>query len=347
MVLSPLLLNSLLPICLRNLTCVTLTRTFVRNRYTRTLPPTILKTILGRDKGKSFGKDATSDSGVQRAINFVSPCLREELLCKMSDPVRDSAHKVTIVGAGMVGVAIANSLLFQVVYSFKFFMDKSFILIMSSSIMSIHKNLINYKCDFFLIMDIMSSSIIFIQKNLINYKCVLGSGTYLDSARFRYMIADRLEIAPSSVQAYIIGEHGNSMVPLWSGVSVAGVQFRDIIPNIGLETDDEKWFEISNYVIKLGATVRCLKGYTNTAIGLSAANIITAILRNSQTIIPVSTLVQGHHDVCHDMFLSLPCTIGENGITQIIRMHITEEEKKLFQSSAETVHKVQKDLKIK
>lgn len=109
---------------------------------------------------------------------------------------------------------------------------------------------------------------------------VIGSGTHLDSARFRYLIADRLGIAPSSVQANIIGEHGDSMgeiyqflifdrdgktmlcyyvqcsiqyfsVPLWSGVNVAGVQFRDIIPNIGLETDDEKWYEISKEVIKL------------------------------------------------------------------------------------------------
>ncbi|CAL1680716.1 unnamed protein product [Lasius platythorax] len=176
---------------------------------------------------------------------------------------------------------------------------------------------------------------------------VIGSGTNLDSARFRYLIADRLGIAPSSVQGYMIGEHGDSMVPLWSGVSVAGVQFRDIIPNIGLETDDERWYEIAKEVVKLGPTVRCLKGYSSTAIGLSATDIIIAILRNTQAIIPVSTLVQGHHDVCHDMFLSLPCAIGENGITHIIRMHMTEYEKKLFQASANIVYDVQKDLNIK
>ncbi|XP_019888360.1 L-lactate dehydrogenase C chain-like [Ooceraea biroi] len=70
-----------------------------------------------------------------------------------------------------------------------------------------------------------------------------------------------------------------------------------------------------------------------------------AILRNTQAIIPVSTLVQGHHDVCNEMFLSLPCAIGENGITQIIRMHMTEYEKKLFQASAGAVYNVQKDVK--
>ncbi|EFN76241.1 L-lactate dehydrogenase C chain [Harpegnathos saltator] len=174
---------------------------------------------------------------------------------------------------------------------------------------------------------------------------VIGSGTHLDSARFRYLIADRLGIAPTSVHGYIIGEHGDSQVPLWSGVNVAGVQFRDIIPNIGLDTDDEKWNDISKEVVRLGAMVRCLKGYSNTAVGLSVGNIVSAILHNTQAIIPVSTLVKGHHDVCHEIFLSLPCAIGENGITQVIRMRITELEKKLFQVSANTVYNVQKDLK--
>ncbi|XP_020290536.1 L-lactate dehydrogenase B chain-like isoform X2 [Pseudomyrmex gracilis] len=175
---------------------------------------------------------------------------------------------------------------------------------------------------------------------------VIGSGTYIDSARFRFMIGDRLGIAPSSVQAYIIGEHGDSMVPLWSGVSIAGVQFRDVIPNIGLETDDEKWHELSKEVVTLGAVVRCLKGYTNIAIGLSASDIVASILYNTQNVIPVSTQVQGHHDIDHDMFLSLPCVIGENGITHVIRMHITEYEKKLLHSSANGVFNVQKKIKV-
>ncbi|KYM84497.1 L-lactate dehydrogenase [Atta colombica] len=404
MVLSLLLSNSLLPICLRNLTRVTLTRDFIRNRYTRTLPPTILTTILGRDKGKSFGKDATSDSKIQRAVNFVSPCLREELLCKMSEPVRDCGHKVTIVGAGMIGVALANSLLFQRITSHiamvdvfpkklegegmdynhgsvfigdpKIEYDTDFCVTSNSKVVAICagirpvkdetrldvvkrnteilKNIIPSLANFspnavFVVISNPVDILAWITWKLSGLPAhqIIGSGTHLDSARFRYLIADRLEIAPSSVQAYMIGEHGLSMVPLWSGVNVAGVQFRDVIPNIGLETDDEKWFEISKYVVKLGSIVRCLKGYSNTATGLSAADIIAAILRNSQTIMSVSTLVQGHHDVNYEMFLSLPCAIGENGITQIVRMHITENEKKLFQASANYVYKVQKDIKIK
>ncbi|XP_024884032.1 L-lactate dehydrogenase-like [Temnothorax curvispinosus] len=404
MVLSPLLSNSSLSICLRNLARVTLTRDFVRNRYTRALPPTILTKVFGNNKGNTFGKDAASGSNFQRALNFVSPCLREELLCKMSEPVRDCGHKVTIVGAGMVGVALANSLLFQRITSHIAMVDvfpkklEGEGMDFSHSSVFIGNPKIEYDTDFCVtsnskVVAICSgvrpvkgeTRLDLVKRNteilktiippLVNYSPnavfivisnpvdilawitwklsglpvhqVIGSGTHLDSARFRYLIADRLGIAPCSVHGYIIGEHGDSMVPLWSGVNVAGVQFRDVIPNIGLETDDERWFEIAKHVVKLGAMVRCLKGYSNTAIGLSAADIIIAILRNTQAIIPVSTLVQGHHDVCHDMFLSLPCAIGENGITQIVRMHITEHEKQLFHASANLVYNVQKDIKVK
>ncbi|XP_011697927.1 PREDICTED: L-lactate dehydrogenase-like [Wasmannia auropunctata] len=405
MVLLPLLSSSFIPICLGNLSRVTLRRNLVRNRYTRTLPPTILTKIFESNKGKTFGKDATSDSKVQKAINFVSPCLREELLCKMSESVRDGTHKVTIVGAGMVGVALANSLLFQRItphiamvdifpkklegegldyrHSSVFIddptieYDTDFCVTSNSKVVAICAGVRAVKGETRLDLVKRNAEILkIIIPPLVNYSPnavfviisnpvdilawvawklsglpvhqVFGSGTHLDSARFRCLIADRLGgIAPKSVHAHIIGEHGDSMVPIWSGVNVAGVQFRDVIPNIGLETDDEKWFEISNYVVKLGAMVRCLKGYSNTAIGLSAADIIKAVLRNSQAIMPVSTHVQGHHDVCHDMFLSLPCAIGEDGITQIVRMHMTEHEKKLFQASANAVYKVQKDIKVK
>ncbi|XP_032669676.1 L-lactate dehydrogenase B chain-like [Odontomachus brunneus] len=402
MVLPSLLSNSSLPLCLRHLVRLTSTCDFVRSRYLRTLPPTILSGVLGRDKGKRFGKDATAGSDLQGVHNFTSPCLREELLCKLSEPVRDCCHKVAIVGAGMVGVAVANSLLFQRITSHiamvdafpkklegegldfvhgsvfmgdpKIEYDTDFCVTSNSKVvviaagvrpikgetrldlvqrnMEIFKNiippLVSYSPNAVFVVvsnpvDILSW-ITWKLSGLPIHK-VIGSGTHLDSARFRYLIGDRLGIAPSSVRGYIIGEHGDSQVPLWSGVNVAGVQFRDIIPNIGLDTDDEKWNDISKEVVRLGAMVRCLKGYSNTAVGLSVGDIVSAILHNTQTIIPVSTLIKGHHDVCHEIFLSLPCAIGENGITQIIRMRITELEKKMFQASANIVYDVQKDLK--
>ncbi|XP_076761879.1 L-lactate dehydrogenase [Xylocopa sonorina] len=376
-------------------------------QFRRTLPPTVLREVFagGRTKkfaSADFGKDASAGSDLQRAVSFVPPCLKEELLCKFSEPVRDCCHKVTVVGSGMVGIAIANSLLFQNITSHiamvdafpkklegegmdyshgsvflgdpRIDFDTDFCITSNSKVIVIAAGVRQVKGETRLDL-VQRNSEIFknIIPTLVGYSpnavflivsnpvdilawvtwkvsglpaCrVIGSGTHLDSARFRYLIADRLGIAPSSVHAYIIGEHGESQVPLWSGVNVAGVQFRDILPNIGLETDEERWYEISKEVVRLGPTVRCLKGYSNTAVGLSVGDIVAAILNNSQRVIPVSTLIQGHHEVCHETFLSLPCNLGENGVTNIIRMRITEFEKKLFQTSANIVYNVQKDIK--
>ncbi|XP_074101264.1 L-lactate dehydrogenase A chain [Cotesia typhae] len=178
------------------------------------------------------------------------------------------------------------------------------------------------------------------------YNKIIGSGCHLDSARLRSLISERLGVASKSVNAFIIGEHGDSQVPLWSGVNVAGVLFRDIMPTIGLEMDQEGWNELMTDIVKAGATVRCLKGYSNTAIGLTAADITRDILRNCPAVKSISTMIQGHHSIHHEMFLSLPCTLGENGVSQVIRMRITEHEKKLFQKSAEIVYNIQKGLKI-
>ncbi|XP_003705634.1 L-lactate dehydrogenase [Megachile rotundata] len=409
MVLSHICSSCSLRIHLRRTIGVISRRHMGMSRFRRTLPPTLLKDIFSGNKAKKkfpsadFGKDASAGSDLQRAVSFVQPCLKEELLCKYSEPVRDCCHKVTIVGAGMVGVAIANAIIFQKVSPHVAIVDafpkklegegmdyshgsvyledpridydtdfcissNSKVVILAAGVRQVKgetrldlvkrnteilKNivppLVNYSPNaVFLIVSNPVDILAWVTWRVSGLPAnqVIGSGTHLDSARFRYLIADRLEIAPSAVQAYIVGEHGDSQVPLWSGVNVAGVQFRDILPNIGLETDEERWNEIAKEVIRLGPTVRCLKGYSNTAIGLSTADIVKNILTNTQRVLPISTMIQGHHEVCHEMYLSLPCTLGEQGVTNIIRMRITEHEKKLFQTSANLVYNVQKDIKI-
>ncbi|KAK0169243.1 hypothetical protein PV327_011688, partial [Microctonus hyperodae] len=79
---------------------------------------------------------------------------------------------------------------------------------------------------------------------------IIGSGCHLDSARLRCLIRERLGVASKSIHGFVIGEHGDSQVPLWSGVNVAGVPFRDISPNIGLEMDEERWNEITKDVCR-------------------------------------------------------------------------------------------------
>ncbi len=85
---------------------------------------------------------------------------------------------------------------------------------------------------------------------------VIGSGTNLDSARFRFLIHERLNVAPTSCHGWIIGEHGDSSVAVWSGVNVAGVRLKDINPKIGDPDDPEKWGEVHRKVIDRYCTVR-------------------------------------------------------------------------------------------
>ncbi|GLH00207.1 L-lactate dehydrogenase [Gryllus bimaculatus] len=176
---------------------------------------------------------------------------------------------------------------------------------------------------------------------------VIGSGTCLDSSRFRVFIAERLNVAPDSVHGWIIGEHGDSSVAVWSGVNVAGVRLRDLNPNIGTENDPEKWTDLHTRVIRSAYEVINLKGYTSWAIGLSTAHIVKAILGNTLQVLPVSTYIKGcKHGMDKEVFLSLPCVLGENGVTHIIKQPLTDEEKALLHKSANLMHEIQMGIKF-
>ncbi|XP_043784033.1 L-lactate dehydrogenase-like isoform X1 [Apis laboriosa] len=175
---------------------------------------------------------------------------------------------------------------------------------------------------------------------------VIGSGTNLDSARFRFLLSEKLKVAPTSCHGWMIGEHGDTCVPVWSGVNIAGVRLRDLDETVGTDDDKENWNEIYKKVVGSAYEVIKLKGYTSWAIGLSAAQIVSSILRNSQQVHAVATLVTGIHGIKDDVFLSLPCTLGENGVNTIIQQSLTDEEMYLLQKSAETIYNVQKDLKL-
>ncbi|CAL7935481.1 unnamed protein product [Xylocopa violacea] len=175
---------------------------------------------------------------------------------------------------------------------------------------------------------------------------VLGSGTNLDSARFRFLLSQKLNVAPTSCHGWIIGEHGDTSVPVWSGVNVAGVRLRDLNENVGTDKDTEHWGDLHKQVVDSAYEVIKLKGYTSWAIGLSVANLASAILRNSNQVHAVSTLVTGYHGIDKDVFLSLPCTLGESGVNCIVQQKLTDDETGLLQKSANMMHDVQKDLKF-
>lgn len=173
---------------------------------------------------------------------------------------------------------------------------------------------------------------------------VIGSGTNLDSSRFRFLMSQRLNVAPSSCHGWIIGEHGDSSVPVWSGVNIAGVRLRDLDSSIGTPEDPEQWTQLHKQVVESAYEIIRLKGYTSWAIGLSVAALVQAILKNTRSCYAVSTLVQGMQGIDKDVFLSAPCVLGENGVTHVIQQTLSEAEKAQLQKSANTLFEVQQGL---
>uniref|UniRef100_A0A8P4FWH1 L-lactate dehydrogenase n=1 Tax=Dicentrarchus labrax TaxID=13489 RepID=A0A8P4FWH1_DICLA len=175
---------------------------------------------------------------------------------------------------------------------------------------------------------------------------VIGSGTNLDSARFRHLMGEKLHLHPSSCHGWIIGEHGDSSVPVWSGVNVAGVCLQGLNPKMGAEGDAENWKAVHKLVVDGAYEVIKLKGYTSWAIGMSVADLVESILKNLHKVHPVSTLVQGMHGVKDEVFLSVPCVLGNSGLTDVIQMTLKADEEKQLVKSAETLWGVQKELTL-
>ncbi|XP_072256488.1 L-lactate dehydrogenase B chain-like [Pyxicephalus adspersus] len=174
---------------------------------------------------------------------------------------------------------------------------------------------------------------------------VIGSGTNLDSARFRYEISQKLCVNTSSCHGYVLGEHGDSSVPIWSGVNVAGVSLQSLNPEIGTDNDPENWKQVHKDVVASAYEVIRLKGYTNWAIGMSVADLAESILKNLNRVHPVSTMVKGFYGVEDEVFLSLPCVLNSQGLVSVVKQKLTDDEQNQLRKSAETLWNIQKDLK--
>lgn len=165
---------------------------------------------------------------------------------------------------------------------------------------------------------------------------VLGSGTVLDTARFRALLANRLDIDPRSVHAYIIGEHGDSEAAVWSKANVAGMKICDGDWEGSPACDLVELNEIFEQVKNAAYEIIKRKGYTSYAIGLAVTDIVKAILRNQNRIMTVSTyvdLMYGLPEIC----ISLPSIVNREGVTKVMNFSLAENEKKLLQKSAQTL----------
>ena len=175
---------------------------------------------------------------------------------------------------------------------------------------------------------------------------VIGSGCNLDTARFRFLIGQRLSIHSESCHGWILGEHGDSSVPVWSGVNIAGVPLKELNLDIGTDKDPEQWKNVHRDVVASAYEIIKMKGYTNWAIGLSVADLTESILKNLRRVHPVSTRIKGLYGINEEVFLSVPCILGESGITDLIKVKLAPEEEARMQKSAKTLWDIQKELKF-
>lgn len=153
---------------------------------------------------------------------------------------------------------------------------------------------------------------------------VIGSGTLLDTARFRYLIGEKMDVDPRSIHANIIGEHGDSEVPLWSTANFAGTT---------LSLKDEDKSEIFTNTRDAAYQIINTKGATFYAIALALDRICTAILRNESAVLNVSTLVKDFNGIS-DIYLGVPCIIDASGVREVIPVQLEGTEREQFIQSA-------------
>ena len=176
---------------------------------------------------------------------------------------------------------------------------------------------------------------------------VLGSGTVLDSSRFRFLIAQRCNVAVQNVHATIVGEHGDSEIPLWSSASIANVPLKDwAVPRHGKLTVRDRT-EIFQNVKDAAYQIVAGKGATNYAIGLATAKILEALLHDENRILPVSSLLNGYgegENAIDDVCLSVPCIVNRTGVEQALAVPMNDAERAGLRNSAETIRSAIKSL---
>ena len=168
---------------------------------------------------------------------------------------------------------------------------------------------------------------------------VIGSGTVLDTARFRTILSRKLNIDARSVHAYIVGEHGDSELPIWSMANIGGVK---IVPN-GWENltaaEQEDLNEIFKQVQNAAYEIIKRKGFTSYGIGLAVTDIVKAILRSQQRVLTVSSLVDGFYGI-HDVCLGLPTVVNEKGVAKTVNLELNAAEEAQLCNSAKVLREV-------
>jgi L-lactate dehydrogenase len=165
---------------------------------------------------------------------------------------------------------------------------------------------------------------------------VIGSGTSLDTSRFRRRLAEHYGVASDNVHAYVIGEHGESQVPVTSSARIAGMSLDNFCRELGLPHDGDMLRKIANDTRATGLEIIRAKGATYYGIGTALARITGAILRDEHAVLTVSSLVPESMEL-GDVSLSLPTIITRDGVARVVSLPLDASERQALEASAETL----------
>ncbi len=154
---------------------------------------------------------------------------------------------------------------------------------------------------------------------------VIGSGTILDTARFRFLLSQYFGVDPRSIHAYIIGEHGDSEVPVWSAANIAGMRFPAYCEQMGLGCDQEALNHLFEQTRDAAYQIIARKGSTSYAVATGILRIVEAILRDQGTVLSISSLIDNYYGL-NDVFLSLPTVVDRGGVERVLRLQLDDQE---------------------
>ena len=174
---------------------------------------------------------------------------------------------------------------------------------------------------------------------------VLGSGTVLDTARLKYLVGEHLGVDSRSVHAFIIGEHGDSELAVWSGANVSGVDLDHFCELCGHTRHRENMERIYTDVRDSAYEIIEKKGATYYGIAAAVARIAQCIVRDEHSVLPVSTNLHGLYGV-GDLCMSVPTVVGRRGAEKVLEIEMNDEERAEFRRSAATVEEVARTLQL-
>ena len=173
---------------------------------------------------------------------------------------------------------------------------------------------------------------------------VFGSGNILDSSRFVRTIADYVGLSTGVVSAYIVGEHGDGQVPIWSRATIGGIPIEEYCNDVGLKWDADVKKELAEETRIMGSQIIAAKGRTHFGIATCVCQLADAIINQRPTISCVSSVLMGEHG-CREVALSVPSVVGPSGVQQRIREKWAPDEYRGFFDAVENVRTVLAEIK--